>query len=150
MVIRLASTGEQAKELGSKLEAIGYGFFIPIFFIMTGVTFDIAGLLADPQDLLLVPLFLLLFFVVRGLPVMLYRSELERPDLLPLALVSATALPLVVVITEIGVSTGRMASGLATALVGAGMLSVVLFPALALRLRARSTRMPPADTVAPP
>jgi Kef-type K+ transport system membrane component KefB len=150
MVIRLASTGEQAKELGSKLEAIGFGFFIPIFFIMTGVTFDIAGLLADMQDLLLLPLFLLLFFVVRGLPVVLYRSELERPDLLPLALVSATALPLVVVITEIGVSTGRMASGLATALVGAGMLSVVLFPALALRLRARSTRMPPADTVAPP
>jgi Kef-type K+ transport system membrane component KefB len=61
MVIRLASTGEQAKELGSKLEAIGFGFFIPIFFIMTGVTFDIAGLLADMQDLLLLPLFLLLF-----------------------------------------------------------------------------------------
>jgi Kef-type K+ transport system membrane component KefB len=150
MVIRLASSGEQASELGSKLEGIGFGFFIPIFFVMTGVTFDIEGLLADTQDLLLLPLFLILFFLVRGLPILLYRSELERPDLVPLAFVSATALPLVVVITEIGVSTGRMAPSLATALVGAGMLSVVLFPALALRLKARSTQRPPADTVTPP
>ena len=138
MVIRLASTGEQANELASRLESIGFGFFIPIFFVMTGVTFDIAGLLADPLNLLLLPLFLSLFFLVRGLPILFYRSEVERNDLIPLALVSATALPLVVVITEIGVSTGRMNSGLATALVGAGMVSVILFPAVALRLRARS------------
>ena len=150
MVIRLASTGEQANELTSRLESIGFGFFIPIFFVMTGVTFDIAGLLADPLNLLLLPLFLSLFFLVRGLPILFYRSEVERNDLIPLALVSATALPLVVVITEIGVSTGRMNSGLATALVGAGMVSVILFPAVALRLRARSRRTPPADTVAPP
>ncbi len=150
MVIRLASTGEQANELASRLESIGFGFFIPIFFVMTGVTFDIAGLLADPLNLLLLPLFLSLFFLVRGLPILFYRSEVERNDLIPLALVSATALPLVVVITEIGVSTGRMDSGLATALVGAGMVSVILFPAVALRLRARSSRTPPADTVAPP
>ncbi len=150
MVIRLASTGDQAKELGSRLESIGFGFFIPIFFVMTGVTFDLAGLFADAENLLLLPLFLSLFFVVRGLPILLYRSDVERNDLVPLALISATALPLVVVITEIGVSTGRMGSGLATALVGAGMVSVILFPAVALRLRARSTQTPPADTVTPP
>ena len=73
-----------------------------------GIKFDVEALLTSPSALLRLPVFLLCFLVVRGVPVCLYRREVEKADLLPLALYAATALPLVVAITEIGVATGRM------------------------------------------
>jgi hypothetical protein len=82
---------------------------------------------------------------VRGLPVLLYRRDLERSDLLPLALYSSTALPLVVAITEVGISTGRMRTDSAAALVGAAMLSVLIFPLLALALRRRTSPSAPGE-----
>src|SRR5262249_51870792 len=85
--------------------------------------------------LLRVPVFLLLFLIARGLPVWLCRRDLPRGDLFPLALMAATALPLVVAITEIGVETKRLRPEDTAALVGAGMASVLLFPCSALSLR---------------
>ena len=90
--------------------------------------------------LLRLPLFRVLFLVVRGVPVLLlYRKDVPSRDLIPLALFSATALPLVVVITSLGVSTGRMRPANAAALVGAGMLSVLLFPLIGFALRRSSS-----------
>ena len=84
------------------------------------------------------PLFLALFLVVRGVPVLvLYRRDLPRWDLAPLALLSATALPLVMAITKVGLDTHRMKPENAAALVGAGILSVFIFPYLAFALRRR-------------
>ena len=89
------------------------------------------------------PLFLALFLLVRGLPALLYRKDLAPAALLPFALMSATALPLVVVITNIGVETDRMTPANAAALVGAAMVSVLLYPqvAAALLRRTRSTEV---------
>jgi Kef-type K+ transport system membrane component KefB len=125
-------------ELWPKLDAIGYGLLIPFFFIRTGMTFDLDGLLESPSSLAELPLFLALFLVVRGLPSVLARHEVPPGTLAPLALLSASALPLVVAITEVGVSTGRLASDTAASMVGAAMLSVLIFPALALVLLRRS------------
>ncbi len=117
----------------SKLEAVGFGFLVPVFFINTGVTFDLDALLSNPATLAMVPVFLLLFLAVRGLP-----STLTAPpgsagaDRRAIVLFGATALPIVVAVTEIGVSSGDLSAGTAAALVGAGMLSVLLFPLLAL------------------
>src|SRR5262249_52929122 len=97
--------------------------------------FDLQALLGSPAALVRVPLFLVLFLVARGLPVLLCRRDLPRGDLLPLALLSATALPLVVAIADIGVETKALKPENAAALVGAGMVSVLLFPLLALSLR---------------
>ncbi|MBC7818027.1 MAG: cation:proton antiporter [Planctomycetaceae bacterium] len=130
-----------------KLEAIGFGFFIPIFFIATGIKFDLHALTATPAALLRVPLFLGLFLLARGVPVWLCRRDLPRGDLLPLALMSSTALPLVVAVAEIGIETNRMKPETAAALVGAGMVSMLLFPALALTLRS-STKTPAAEETA--
>jgi Kef-type K+ transport system membrane component KefB len=124
--------------LHHKLDAIGFGFLIPIFFVTSGIGFDVASLVASPAAMLRVPVFLLLFLLIRGAPVLLYARALGRADLLPLALYSATALPLVVAITELGVSTGRMRKDNAAALVGAAMLSVLIFPLAAMALRARA------------
>ena len=122
------SRGPGAEPFRQKLDALGFGFLIPICFVTSGAQLDLAALLASPRSLSRVPLFLALFLVVRGGPAVLYRHDLSPPERRRLALFSATTLPLVVVITEIGKATGRMLPENATALVGAGILSVLLFP----------------------
>jgi hypothetical protein len=77
------------------------------------------------------PIFLVLIFVIRGAPVILYRKDLTKNERLPFALYSASTLPLILALTEIGIRTGRMDPDIAAALVGAGMVSVLLFPTLA-------------------
>lgn len=135
MVVGLASKGERGLLLRQKLDAIGYGFFIPIFFIVAGMRFDVSALWASP----LVPVQLIallgLLVLVRGAPVLLYKRALSSANKLPFALYSATGLPLIVIITEIGVSSGLMATDRAAVLVCAGMISVLLFPIIAGRVR---------------
>jgi Kef-type K+ transport system membrane component KefB len=125
-------------DLWPKLDAIGYGLLIPFFFIRSGMTFDLDGLLESPQSLAELPLFLALFLVVRGLPTFLSRREVPPGTLAPLALMAASALPLVVAITGVGVETGKLATDTAASMVGAAMLSVLIYPTLALVLLRRS------------
>jgi Kef-type K+ transport system membrane component KefB len=143
VVVSLACRGHDGEAVRHKLEAIGFGFFIPVFFISTGMKFDLHALTSTSSALLRVPLFLGLFLLARGVPVWLCRRDLPRGDWLPLALMSATALPLVVAVAEIGIETNRMQPETAAALVGAGMVSMLVFPALALTLR--SSTSSPAD-----
>ncbi len=135
MVVGLITKGEGGHVLRQKLDAIGYGFLIPIFFIVAGMRFDVSALWASP----LVPVQLIallgLLVLVRGAPVLLYGQNLAPEDKIPFALYSATGLPLIVIITEIGVSSGAMASDRAAVLISAGMISVLLFPILAARAR---------------
>jgi Kef-type K+ transport system membrane component KefB len=135
IIVRLLVRGQDSQVVREKLEAIGFGFLVPIFFIVSGMQMDVRALFATPAALLLVPLFLALLLIVRGAPVLLlYRRDLPRRELAPLALLSATGLPLIVVITSLGVTLGSMRPVNAAALVAAGMLSVLLYPMLA-RLR---------------
>jgi Kef-type K+ transport system membrane component KefB len=143
MLVGLATRERGASAvLGHKLEAIGFGFLVPVFFIVSGVTFDLDALTGDAGALALVPLFLLALLTVRGLPALLARGELPARERVALALLSATTLPLVVAITTIAVAGGHMASGPAAALVAAGMLSVILFPLAALALVGRRSGTP--------
>jgi Kef-type K+ transport system membrane component KefB len=135
VVVGLA-TRDQAERpaFEAKLDAVGYGFLIPVFFVATGMDFDLGAL--TPSAIALVPGFALLFLLCRGLPAMtLYRQQAEPAERRSLALLSAAALPLVVAITEIGTETGVMREDEAVALVAAGMLSVLAFPMLALAIR---------------
>jgi Kef-type K+ transport system membrane component KefB len=124
-----------------KLDALGYGFAIPAFFITSGMAFDLDSLLDDAGAMLEVPLFLALFLIIRGLPaLLLYREVLPAArERAALALFSATQLPLVVAITTIGVQTDRMHAATAAALVGAAMLSTLLYPLVGTHL-ARQAR----------
>jgi Kef-type K+ transport system membrane component KefB len=146
------SAREDIEALTIKYEGIGFGFFIPIFFVVTGVTFDLDALLGSATSLALLPVFLVFFLVVRGGPVMLlYRDDLDAMERSMLALFAATQLPLVVAITNIGVASGDLASETAAAMVGAAMLSVLIFPLLALSRRrdvatAETPALMPADT----
>jgi Kef-type K+ transport system membrane component KefB len=136
LIVGLTTKSDEAQLFRDRLEGIGFGFVIPIFFVVTGMKFDLEALFASPVDLLRVPVFLALFLLARGVPAfLLYRGAVPSRDRLPLALYSATALPLVVAVTTIGLETGHMHPENAAALVGAAMLSVLVFPLLALRLR---------------
>ena len=149
MIARLALSPEQTTALTPRLEAIGFGFLIPIFFIVSGVNFDLDALLESPTTLLKVPLFLLLMLAVRGLPALVvYKGLLSGRQRVAMALLQATALPLLVVITEIGLSTDRMTTSNAAALVGAGMLSVLVLPLVGFAVLGDDEE-PTADEVTP-
>jgi Kef-type K+ transport system membrane component KefB len=151
IVVALASPGKHGEELRHKLEGIGFGFFVPIFFVTTGLRYDLHALLSSRLALLQLPMFLGLFLVVRGLPALLVRRELDLRSRIALGLFSATQLPLVVAIAEIGVRSGRLKEETAASLVGAGMASVLLFPVAALALRRTAApRQPARSEVATP
>jgi Kef-type K+ transport system membrane component KefB len=137
MVVGLVSRNEQGMLLRQKLDAIGFGFLIPIFFIVAGMKFDLGGLWAGPLVIVRLIVLLALFLLVRGIPVLLYREELSPKDRLPFALYSATGLPLIVVISELGTSAGLLAPARAAVLVSAAMITVLVFPAVAARLRSQ-------------
>jgi Kef-type K+ transport system membrane component KefB len=139
IVVGIVIRNTDASEFEAKLDAVGFGFLIPIFFIVTGMDYNLDALLDEPASLILVPGFAALFLLCRGLPaLLLYRRDLPRSELPSLALFSAAALPLVIAITEIGTDTGVMPEQEAVALVGAGMISVLVFPVVALGLRRSS------------
>jgi Kef-type K+ transport system membrane component KefB len=117
-----------------KLEAVGYGFVIPVFFVASGLRFDLRALLTSPGALARVPLFLLAFLVVRGIPAVLYAPAVGRRQALAAGLLQATTLPFVVTATAIGVSLSLLTPVTAAALVAAGLVSVVVFPLVALAL----------------
>jgi Kef-type K+ transport system membrane component KefB len=141
LVVRLANQGEDAAVIDTKLSALAFGMFVPVFFIVSGISFDVDALTGSPGTLLRVPVFLLLFLVVRGVPTFVsHRNELATTDRVAAALLASTALPVVVAITKIGLDRGDMKPANAAALVAAGMLSVLFFPAIAFALRRRSVR----------
>jgi Kef-type K+ transport system membrane component KefB len=124
--------GRSAPVLESKLDAIGYGFFIPVFFVYSGMSLDLPSIAESPLRLLL---FFALLVACRGLPALLvYREVLTWRQRVQTALVTATALPTLVALTEIGVRNGTMLRENAAALVGAGVLTVLVLPALAVVL----------------
>jgi Kef-type K+ transport system membrane component KefB len=118
-----------------KLRAIGYGFLVPIFFIVTGVQFDIRSLFASASSLALMPAIVVGILIVRAAPALLYRRQLGVRPAVAAGLLQATTLTFPVVVAEVGRSLGLLTSATSAALVGAALLSVLIFPAVALALR---------------
>ena len=136
IITRLALTGREVTILESKLSAVGYGFLIPFFFVVSGVNFELDALLNDPAEFVKVPIFLAAFLIIRGVPaLLLYRKVLDLRDRAALAFFSATELPLVVAITSIAIDNGEMRATTAASLVGAAILSTAIYPLVGLRLR---------------
>jgi Kef-type K+ transport system membrane component KefB len=118
--------------LRTKLEAAGFGMFIPVFFVSSGLLFDLDALFSGPSTLARVPLFLAALLLVRGLPALLYRSVLDRRRILAAALLQSTSLPFVVAASMIGIELGLLDAATGAGLVAAGLLSVLIFPLAAL------------------
>jgi Kef-type K+ transport system membrane component KefB len=133
-----------------RLEGIGFGLLIPIYFVVTGMTFDLHGFLA-PGGLALAALFMVLLIVVRGASAVLWLGHIPRRDLVPLGLFAATGLPLIVAVVGIATDRGAISASVGASLIGAGMLSVLIYPITALRIAgARSAADPSTVPDAPP
>jgi Kef-type K+ transport system membrane component KefB len=121
-----------------KLEAIGFGFFIPVFFVASGVRFDLDALTASASNVAMVPVFLGALLLVRGLPALVYRRVLDGAHTAIAGILQATSLPFIVAATAIGMDLGLIDAAASAALIGAGLLSVLLFPFTGLLLLRRS------------
>jgi Kef-type K+ transport system membrane component KefB len=140
LLVRLVelSRGTPHPQFQTKMEGIGFGFLVPIFFISTGVEFQLKALLASPAALAEVPLFLAALLLVRGLPALLYVRSIGRRRAEAAGLLQAITLTFVIVATRIGLADGKITPTAAASLLAAGLLSTVLFPAGAKRLLARA------------
>jgi Kef-type K+ transport system membrane component KefB len=134
----------------SKLDALGYGFLIPVFFVSSGVEYDLSALTRSPSALARIPLFLLSLLIVRGAPAALYSRTVGRRRAMAAGLLQATSLPVIVTAASIGVAIHAIAPVTASALVAPGLLSVLVFPLAALSvIRARQIE-PAAPHATPP
>lgn len=124
-------------EFRQKLEAIGFGVFVPVFFVSSGIQFDLAALLSSPSTILLVPIFLAALLLVRGLPALLYRPLVGGRRSIIAGLLQATSLSFIVAATQIGLELGLITRATGAALIAAGLLSVLIFPIVALTLLRR-------------
>jgi Kef-type K+ transport system membrane component KefB len=124
----------------AKLEAVGFGLFIPVFFVASGVRFDLDALTASASNLAMVPVFLAALLAARGLPAVLYRDELGPRQSAIAGLLQATSLPFIVAATAIGAELDLIDAAESAALIGAGLLSVLLFPLMGLVLLRRERR----------
>jgi Kef-type K+ transport system membrane component KefB len=137
IVLRVANrdTGPAKERFTAKLHAIGFGFLVPIFFITTGMKLDVRAMFADVHTLLLVPLFLVGMAVARGVPSLVLFRQFRRPATVAAAALQSTSLTFPIIASTIGLSLHFMSRPTAAALVAAGLLSVIVFPIVALTLR---------------
>ena len=143
MVLRRTSTSDGNSEFEEKLDAVGYGFFIPVFFVSSGMALDVQSVVANPLRLLV---FFVLLLAVRGAPALLvYRKTLPPRRRFEMVFLTATALPLLVALSEIGIDSGVMLPENAAALVGAGVLSVAIFPLVATRIHHSAATATPGE-----
>jgi len=129
-----------------KLEAAGYGIFVPVFFVTSGVRFDLDALTSSASTLARVPVFLGAMLIARGVPALLYRSTVGTRRTVVAGLLQATSLPFIVAATQIGMQLGKLSQANGAALIGAGILSVVFFPLLALAVLHAGRAMPAGAT----
>jgi Kef-type K+ transport system membrane component KefB len=150
MITRQLLKERELAAFDSKLTAVGFGVFVPMFFIVSGMKLDVTALFSSAGAVGKLVLFLVLFLVVRGTPALvLYRRVFDRRQRIALALLSSTQLPMVVAITDLAEAGGHMRPSTAAALVGAAALSTLVFPILGLRINsqeASAKAVPVADT----
>ncbi len=136
LITRQTLAGSELPAFDAKLKAVAFGVFVPFFFVVSGMRLDVQALFASVSGVAKMVMFVFLFLIVRGTPALvLYRRELDRRTRMALALMCSTQLPLVLAITTLATSSGHMRASTAAALVGAAVISTLIFPAVGLRLR---------------
>jgi Kef-type K+ transport system membrane component KefB len=147
LVVGIGLASPEGEVVRMRLEGIGFGLLIPIYFVVTGMNFDLDSLLTA-GGLALAALFLALLILARGVPALLWLRELGRRETLGLGFFGATGLPLIVAIVGVGTDRGAIGTGAGASLIGAGMISVLAFPLIGLRIagtKREAARIPPAE-----
>ncbi len=137
LIVGLALDSPEGQDVRLRLEGIGFGLLIPIYFVATGMAFDLGSLLS-PSGLALAALFLVSFLVIGGASALFWARALDLRRLAGLTLCSATGLPLIAAIVGIGAAHGGISNSVGASLIGAGMISVLVYPLLAILLVGRT------------
>ncbi len=132
-----------------KLEGIGFGFLVPLFFVTTGIQFDAKALLSSPAAIAEIPLFLAALLVVRAVPALLYCRLIGKGRAVAAGLMQATNLTFVIVATQVGGTTAQLSPTASASLLAAGLLSAAVFPTFALKLLPASQAVTSARTPSP-
>ena len=135
--------------LRRKIEAVGFGFCVPVFFVVSGMKLSLEGILSA-AEWLRVALFLAVLVVVHLLPALLYRRHLSWRETLAAGLLQSTNLSFIVVAVTVGQELGRLRPITGSSLIVAGLLSAVIFPAIAQMLlggRKQGARTYAAETL---
>lgn len=140
VVIRILDPDETTRhpEFRTKLDAVGFGVFIPVFFVTIGLQFDLPALTTSPGALAIVPLFLLALLVVHGTPALLFRPLLGNVRAYAAGFLQATSLTFILAAVQIGVALHLISSATSAALTAASLLSILIFPFVALFLLRRA------------
>jgi Kef-type K+ transport system membrane component KefB len=133
VVVGLVLDSPEGKIVRLRLEGIGFGFLIPVYFVVTGMNFDLDSLLTA-KGIALAVLFLGILLVTRGTAALMWLRELGSRRTASLALFAATGLPLIVAIVGIGSERGDISKSVGASLIGAGMVSVLVYPLVGIRL----------------
>ena len=142
------------RQLEEKLDGLAYGFFVPLFFVTSGMAIELE---LTASSLIYLGAFLVLLVLTRGLPVWVAALLERRRDgsraysvrqSLQIAVYSTTALPIIVAVTQVAVDAGAMSAPFASTLVLAGALSVLVMPALGLALSSDADRAPAVEALA--
>jgi Kef-type K+ transport system membrane component KefB len=137
-IARAAMPHDLHEALLARLDGVGYGLLIPCFFIASGAQLDLGAMVSEPLALMMIPVFAAIMLLARGVPaLLLYRAELAPNQRAALALHLGTQLPLVVAIAALAVREGAMPNWQGTALIGGGILTIVVYPMIAARLLRR-------------
>jgi Kef-type K+ transport system membrane component KefB len=121
-------------EFRRKLEAVGFGIFIPVFFVTSGIRYDVDALFSSASNAVMVPIFLAALVAARGLPALIYRRLLDARQTMIAGMMQATSLPFIVAAVAIGEDLDLVDASEGAALIAAGLLSVLIFPLLGLNL----------------
>jgi len=147
-ILRLVDTDEMMThpQFRLKLEAVGFGVFIPIFFVTSGLRFNLDALFASTSTIVLVPIFLAALLLVRGLPAILYRPLVGGRRAFVAGLLQATSLTFIVAASQIGMELGELSEATGAAMIAAGLLSVLIFPLAALTVLRGDERAPASQS----
>jgi Kef-type K+ transport system membrane component KefB len=137
------------ERLRSKLEAIGYGFLIPAFFVTSGLRFDAGALVRRPESIAMIPVLVLLFLAARALPTLLYRGLYDTRRIAAAGLLQATTLSVPVVAAQLGLQLHTIDADTSAAIIAAGLITVIVYPAIALTLLSRETTTASGDSSEP-
>ncbi|MCD6425343.1 MAG: monovalent cation:proton antiporter family protein [Anaerolineales bacterium] len=121
-------------ELVHQLDAIGYGFFIPIFFIMVGVDFNLASLINSPSALLLVPYLLLAAAIVKLLPALVLKTSFSWRQTLAAGTLLSSRLSLIIAASAIGMRIGVISEPFNASIILVAIITVVIAPPLFVKM----------------
>lgn len=129
VVVSALSSGESSA-LQEKLDAIGYGFFVPIFFIMVGVGFDLPALLSSGRALLLVPILIGVAYVVKLVPTLILRLQFSWRETLGAGVLMSARLSLIIAAAAIGLELGVITEAVNSAVILVAVITCTISPVL--------------------